>query len=131
MVDRFEHADVGEGVGLDRDEVGVAAGDDRADVAASHFLGGAAGRRLDRLHRRHAVFDHIAELARVEPVRIDAGVYPHRSEEHTSELQSLMRLSYAVFCLQKKKIYIHHRLQYYKTYELIFNTTITYTDFIH
>src|SRR3546814_1693118 len=28
---------------------------------------------------------------------------PHRSEEHTSELQSLMRISYAVFCLQKKK----------------------------
>src|SRR3546814_8133193 len=29
-----------------------------------------------------------------------------RSEEHTSELQSLMRISYAVFCLKKKK---HHR----------------------
>src|SRR3546814_8225913 len=28
---------------------------------------------------------------------------PGRSEEHTSELQSLMRISYAVFCLQKKK----------------------------
>src|SRR3546814_2380420 len=28
-----------------------------------------------------------------------------RSEEHTSELQSLMRISYAVFCLKKKKIY--------------------------
>src|SRR3546814_4879917 len=28
-----------------------------------------------------------------------------RSEEHTSELQSLMRLSYAVFCLKKKKIH--------------------------
>src|SRR3546814_9764441 len=28
---------------------------------------------------------------------------PARSEEHTSELQSLMRLSYAVFCLKKKK----------------------------
>src|SRR3546814_6997032 len=27
-----------------------------------------------------------------------------RSEEHTSELQSLMRISYAVFCLKKKKI---------------------------
>src|SRR3546814_8429390 len=27
----------------------------------------------------------------------------HRSEEHTSELQSLMRISYAVFCLQKKQ----------------------------
>src|SRR3546814_8294817 len=29
-----------------------------------------------------------------------------RSEEHTSELQSLMRISYAVFCLQKKKTYM-------------------------
>src|SRR3546814_1868139 len=29
--------------------------------------------------------------------------YPLRSEEHTSELQSLMRISYAVFCLKKKK----------------------------
>src|SRR3546814_6545773 len=28
---------------------------------------------------------------------------PYRSEEHTSELQSLMRISYAVFCLKKKK----------------------------
>src|SRR3546814_2359042 len=28
---------------------------------------------------------------------------PKRSEEHTSELQSLMRISYAVFCLKKKK----------------------------
>src|SRR3546814_7637763 len=32
-----------------------------------------------------------------------AGVEPLRSEEHTSELQSLMRISYAVFCLKKKK----------------------------
>src|SRR3546814_7936398 len=32
-----------------------------------------------------------------------------RSEEHTSELQSLMRISYAVFCLKKKK---HHRLKF-------------------
>src|SRR3546814_3352852 len=30
-----------------------------------------------------------------------------RSEEHTSELQSLMRISYAVFCLKKKKKNIH------------------------
>src|SRR3546814_10652229 len=30
-----------------------------------------------------------------------------RSEEHTSELQSIMRSSYAVFCLKKKKIIIH------------------------
>src|SRR3546814_7383230 len=31
------------------------------------------------------------------------GERPARSEEHTSELQSLMRISYAVFCLKKKK----------------------------
>src|SRR3546814_4788027 len=37
---------------------------------------------------------------------IDASFFPThgmRSEEHTSELQSLMRISYAVFCLKKKK----------------------------
>src|SRR3546814_10469353 len=35
-------------------------------------------------------------------------VFDDRSEEHTSELQSLMRISYAVFCLKKKKKqYIH------------------------
>src|SRR3546814_6137929 len=32
-----------------------------------------------------------------------SGICPPRSEEHTSELQSLMRISYAVFCLKKKK----------------------------
>src|SRR3546814_3303921 len=32
-----------------------------------------------------------------------------RSEEHTSELQSLMRISYAVFCLKKKKTNTHHQ----------------------
>src|SRR3546814_10865515 len=31
-----------------------------------------------------------------------------RSEEHTSELQSLMRISYAVFCLKKKKNQLHN-----------------------
>src|SRR3546814_9063548 len=37
------------------------------------------------------------------------GALPGRSEEHTSELQSLMRISYAVFCLKKKK---KHTYQY-------------------
>src|SRR3546814_2009865 len=37
-------------------------------------------------------------------LRIDGGMAANdRSEEHTSELQSLMRISYAVFCLKKKK----------------------------
>src|SRR3546814_9171641 len=35
-----------------------------------------------------------------------------RSEEHTSELQSLMRISYAVFCLKKKKKYIYKERRY-------------------
>src|SRR3546814_9973037 len=34
--------------------------------------------------------------------------HPYRSEEHTSELQSLMRISYAVFCLKKKKTEEQH-----------------------
>src|SRR3546814_9984185 len=38
-----------------------------------------------------------------QPVRDDDLVPEGRSEEHTSELQSLMRISYAVFCLKKKK----------------------------
>src|SRR3546814_1065890 len=41
------------------------------------------------------------DILRIDPAN------PQRSEEHTSELQSLMRTSYAVFCLKKKKdIYI-------------------------
>src|SRR3546814_6704026 len=42
----------------------------------------------------------------VSPVLLGAGI--GRSEEHTSELQSLMRISYAVFCLKKKKIFTTH-----------------------
>src|SRR3546814_9319684 len=38
-----------------------------------------------------------------------------RSEEHTSELQSLMRISYAVFCLKKK----NRRRRHYKTHHII------------
>src|SRR3546814_12353486 len=38
-----------------------------------------------------------------DPARARLRPGPGRSEEHTSELQSLMRISYAVFCLKKKK----------------------------
>src|SRR3546814_2347594 len=37
---------------------------------------------------------------------------PDRSEEHTSDLQSLMRISYAVFCLKKKTKHIQENTQY-------------------
>src|SRR3546814_9638974 len=42
------------------------------------------------------------------PGKIKEGVVSDRSEEHTSELQSLMRISYAVFCLKKKTHQIQH-----------------------
>src|SRR3546814_7962029 len=44
-----------------------------------------------------------------------ASVSDMRSEEHTSELQSLMRISYAVFCLKKKKIIRNTRQNTLKT----------------
>src|SRR3546814_3079248 len=48
--------------------------------------------------RRHRVGRHLGGT-RFREHQLDL-----RSEEHTSELQSLMRISYAVFCLKKKKI---------------------------
>src|SRR3546814_2892979 len=47
--------------------------------------------RLERLHHQSTAFRRPSILGAT------------RSEEHTSELQSLMRISYAVFCLKKKK----------------------------
>src|SRR3546814_10787456 len=49
-----------------------------------------AGQQRGHHPRQHALQDDRGRLGR-------------RSEEHTSELQSLMRISYAVFCLKKKK----------------------------
>src|SRR3546814_4814478 len=49
---------------------------------------------------------------------VQAAQLGHRSEEHTSELQSLMRISYAVFCLKKKtqnKNTKHNHRQYTRT----------------
>src|SRR3546814_6276398 len=43
----------------------------------------------------------LAAMLAIKPVEL-ASVRDARSEEHTSELQSLMRISYAVFCLKKK-----------------------------
>src|SRR3546814_5429978 len=49
-----------------------------------------------------------ADGARPQPVVLLASRRALRSEEHTSELQSLMRNSYAVFCFQKNKKRTHH-----------------------
>src|SRR3546814_2154346 len=52
------------------------------------------------------VIEDLQALYGVGRVLVDGDQWPNwyeRSEEHTSELQSLMRISYAVFCLKKKK----------------------------
>src|SRR3546814_1070545 len=66
---------------------------------------------------RNIFLTHGFSAATTDMIQREAGVskstvYAHyankeRSEEHTSELQSLMRISYAVFCLKQKTI-IHH-----------------------
>src|SRR3546814_3735970 len=58
----------------------------------------ARGRHRAAVPRRRIV-DAPCDLA---GARIEGDQAPGRSEEHTSELQSLMRISYAVFCLKKK-----------------------------
>src|SRR3546814_8064744 len=44
-----------------------------------------------------------SSVRNISPWRCSSSLRATRSEEHTSELQSLMRISYAVFCLKKKK----------------------------
>src|SRR3546814_2296339 len=54
-----------------------------------------------------AIFKSITEqLSAEQRQMLDDLILQRRSEEHTSELQSLMRISYAVFCLKKKKKHI-------------------------
>src|SRR3546814_6766349 len=83
---------------------------DHVVVAVAH--GARAQRRQVGARRRLGVADREVHLALqdarqdVAALRVGAELHQRRadrSEEHTSELQSLMRISYAVFCLKKKK----------------------------
>src|SRR3546814_3432692 len=75
-----------------REDRGVAADGDRA-LRVAGMLGE---------HRRDGLAELAAEAAReAHALAVHVGA---RSEEHTSELQSLMRISYAVFCLKKKTL---------------------------
>src|SRR3546814_3723772 len=69
------------------------------DVIKHLFLGGGSGDKTFAVYR--------LDLEAVIPA-LHGGIIVARSEEHTSKLQSLMRISYAVFCLKKKKHNIHH-----------------------
>src|SRR3546814_2850789 len=59
------------------------------------------------LRGARSLFHH---LTRTLDTRVFRSLLDGRSEEHTSELQSLMRISYAVFCLKKK-----HNMEYKQT----------------
>src|SRR3546814_7682339 len=82
-------------------------------------LGAGAGGAADAVHVglrhvRQVEVDDVADLLHVDAagrdVSRDQDRQPTlRSEEHTSELQSLMRISYAVFCLKKKKTNPHRQ----------------------
>src|SRR3546814_4630974 len=83
----------------------VAALDQRiGDLGRQHDAGNRQIARRQALgdggHVRREAQSLVAEPAARSPEAADHLV---RSEEHTSELQSLMRISYAVFCLKKKK----------------------------
>src|SRR3546814_6759440 len=73
---------------------------------------------------------HEGELNRLDCVTNSINMIPtkrgSRSEEHTSELQSLMRISYAVFCLKKKNK--QTKIKYarnHKTNNNVYNNTYT------
>src|SRR3546814_7117054 len=87
---------------LDKETNGLASADLDVTRCKPH---GVVHRQLNRAGN----FGRIARLAsRRRCIRHGGHIVPRhamrrRSEEHTSELQSLMRISYAVFCLKKKK----------------------------
>src|SRR3546814_6110985 len=60
-------------------------------------------RSRDVLRQRHQAIGTLIDSRRHESLREQLRGIGDRSEEHTSELQSLMRISYAVFCLKKKQ----------------------------
>src|SRR3546814_3001200 len=71
---------------------------DEANPAYGHALDTSASGRRARGFRRSCEGRVVVASCRDRHAR-----QPDRSEEHTSELQSLMRISYAVFCLKNKK----------------------------
>src|SRR3546814_4390625 len=80
-----------------------------AAMATINFFGGGLvglfllGMLSKKATSRGALIGWLAGFLVVLPLATLTDLAYMRSEEHTSELQSLMRISYAVFCLKKKK----------------------------
>src|SRR3546814_8022188 len=68
--------------------------------STAHRIFGELSAGLRQVKRAHAAQNGRTTTRMTTRITISAGI--SRSEEHTSELQSLMRISYAVFCLTKK-----------------------------
>src|SRR3546814_3752468 len=85
---------------------------DRLLAGPAHRRGSAIWPALIRL-AAPIVFEPYAAILSGQPAA-DA-IWLIRSEEHTSELQSLMRISYAVFCLKKKKKKTNYKLSTYSS----------------
>src|SRR3546814_2878688 len=101
---------------VDREDPSVGAGHEA--VVQRELVGEVAALgHLDRVDLADEVGDRCVGRGQLLSVAA-AAVHPlDRSEEHTSELQSLMRISYAVFCLKKKKItHTNHRQQPHHTH---------------
>src|SRR3546814_1211525 len=90
-------------LGGDAFRVELHAMDGQIAVTHAHDEAVGAGRVHHQRIRQAFRLDDQRVIARRGEGRGKAREYAGRSEEHTSELQSLMRISYAVFCLQKKK----------------------------
>src|SRR3546814_6534138 len=73
------------------------------DRVARAYTIGEAGPRFAEILRPHMAVDESGTLDVAVTRAHQAATPGERSEEHKSELQSLMRISYAVFCLKKKK----------------------------
>src|SRR3546814_1800451 len=76
-----------------------------ADLNRGFYTGAIDGRINDYRIESVGIFDidTDADLKTAPRGGFEIGIGVDRSEEHTSELQSLMRISYAVFCLKKNK----------------------------
>src|SRR3546814_1618402 len=75
----------------------------RRNVAGSNFNSSSNDRGPEAFVRSGSAFGLQQYRHECRAIDCRPPLPPDRSEEHTSELQSLMRISYAVFCLKKKK----------------------------
>src|SRR3546814_1180108 len=107
---------------LFRSELAIAGDQQSAFAIAAQTEIENAGDRIRSIERRRAVTQNLQladrdrrnrrkigslrspDIGNIGELDRRAAMAPFRSEEHTSELQSLMRISYAVFCLKKTKI---------------------------